>query len=69
MPTEVRNIGIGTASMCARISGMVAPFVGGPLVRDVVIRTVHYDDCFHRATFGDRSLLLCAGRWHWSVER
>ena len=32
VPTNVRNIGIGTASMCARIAGMAAPYVGGPLV-------------------------------------
>jgi hypothetical protein len=31
-PTSIRNIAFGTASMCARISGMAAPFVGGPLV-------------------------------------
>lgn len=32
-PTEVRNFGMGTASFWARISGMSAPFIGGPLVR------------------------------------
>ena len=31
-PTEVRQVGMGTASMLARISGMAAPYVGGPLV-------------------------------------
>ena len=32
-PTEVRNVGVGTASMCARISSMSSHYVGGPLVR------------------------------------
>ena len=32
-PTEVRNAGLGSASMSARISGIVAPYVGGSLVR------------------------------------
>jgi len=32
-PTEVRNVGVGTASMCARISSMASSYVGGPLVR------------------------------------
>ena len=31
-PTEVRTVGMGTSSMCARISGMAAPYIGGPLV-------------------------------------
>jgi len=31
-PTEVRNIAVGTAAMCARISSMAASYVGGPLV-------------------------------------
>lgn len=31
-PTEVRNIAMGSASLCARISGMFAPLMGGPLV-------------------------------------
>lgn len=31
-PTEARSIGMGTASMFARISSMAAPYVGGPLV-------------------------------------
>ncbi|ELT90484.1 hypothetical protein CAPTEDRAFT_108871, partial [Capitella teleta] len=30
-PTNIRNIAFGTASMFARISGMAAPFIGGPL--------------------------------------
>ena len=30
-PTEVRNIGIGLTSTCARVSGMMAPFIGPPL--------------------------------------
>lgn len=37
LPTEVRNGGIGFASMFARFSGMIAPFIGGPLVSDTVI--------------------------------
>ena len=32
LPTEVRSGGVGFASLCARISGMAAPFIGGPLV-------------------------------------
>ena len=31
-PTEVRNVGVGTASTFARISSMAAAYVGGPLV-------------------------------------
>jgi len=34
-PTEVRNVGLGTASMCARISSMASSYVGGPLVSPV----------------------------------
>ena len=36
-PTEVRNIGAGTALMCANISGMIAPYVGGPLVSGAIL--------------------------------
>ena len=32
MPTEVRNGALGIASVSARVSGMIAPFIGGPLV-------------------------------------
>jgi len=31
-PTEIRNVGVGTASMSARLSSMAASFAGGPLV-------------------------------------
>ena len=31
-PTEVRNWGMGTSSVCARISGMAAPYIGDALV-------------------------------------
>ena len=34
-PTEVRNVGMGTASMCARISSMASSYAGRPLVSDV----------------------------------
>ena len=31
-PTEVRHVGMGTASVCARIGGMIAPYMGPPMV-------------------------------------
>ena len=40
-PTSLRNIGIGSSSMCARISGMIAPFMGEPLVRMTSSCRVH----------------------------
>ena len=45
-PTPVRNVGIGSSSMCARIKGMIAPFMGDPLVRDSLIfkkKTLFYE--------------------------
>ena len=31
-PTEIRNAGMGAASLCARIGGILAPWLGAPLV-------------------------------------
>ena len=31
-PTEVRNWGLGISSVCARFSGMAAPYIGDALV-------------------------------------
>jgi len=33
--TQVRSVGLGTASVCARISSMASSYVGGPLVGQV----------------------------------
>ena len=31
-PTEVRHIGMGSSSMCARLGAMIAPYMGKPMV-------------------------------------
>lgn len=31
-PTIIRNMAVSYGSACARVGGMVAPYVGGPLV-------------------------------------
>ena len=31
-PTEVRSVGLSTATVCARISGILAAYCGGPMV-------------------------------------
>ena len=33
-PTTMRNLGLASASIIARIGGVIAPFFGGPLVRE-----------------------------------
>jgi hypothetical protein len=37
LPTEVRSAGLGFASVCARVSGMAAPFITGPLVLSLFV--------------------------------
>ena len=39
MPTELRNVGVGSSSTVSRIGGMASPYVGGPLVGFL---TCHY---------------------------
>ena len=41
-PTEVRSVGVGTASMCARVSSMAAAYVGGPLVSTIIHSSIEY---------------------------
>ena len=36
-PTEVRAAGLGASSMCARIAGLVGPYVGGLLVSSKIM--------------------------------
>ena len=47
-PTEVRNVGVGTAAMCGRISSMAASYVGGPLVSS--IRVLLHCCCLDKLT-------------------
>ena len=35
-PTSVRHIAVGSSSMMARIGGLVAPFMGEPLVSECI---------------------------------
>jgi len=44
-PTEVRSVGVGTASMCARVSSMAAAYVGGPLVSTIIHSSIEYARC------------------------
>ena len=48
-PTEVRNWGMGTSSVCARISGMAAPYVGDALVSKFLIYSFYSRCCRKRS--------------------
>jgi len=51
-PTEVRNVGLGTASMCARISSMASSYVGGPLVSAKLHSTNMLTTCWQLGNTG-----------------
>ena len=36
-PTEVRNVGVGTAIMGSHVTSMTAAYVGGPMVREFLL--------------------------------
>ena len=36
-PTEVRNVGVGTAIMGSHVTSMTAAYVGGPMVCDLLL--------------------------------
>lgn len=42
LPTEARNAGFGAVNLCSGLTGIVAPFVGGPLVSSQIF----YSDDF-----------------------
>jgi len=50
-PTEVRNVGVGTAIMGSHVTSMTAAYVGGPMVCDLMITYLHI-------------LLPRVGPWH-----
>lgn len=40
-PTEVRNVGVGTAIMGSHVTSMTAAYVGGPMVCDFILTYLH----------------------------
>ena len=40
-PTEVRHVGMGSASFCARVGGMIAPYMGPPMVCKIVYTFIY----------------------------
>ena len=45
-PTVVRNVGVGSGSVFARVGGVVAPYIG-QLVSIVVFIKRQFDSCSH----------------------
>ena len=45
-PTVVRNVGVGSGSVFARVGGVVAPYIG-QLVSIVVFIQRQFDSCSH----------------------
>ena len=45
-PTEVRNVGVGTAIMCSHVTSMTAAYVGGPMVRKLSLVCTEVLDTF-----------------------
>ena len=43
-PTEIRNAGMGMASTCARIGGILAPYMGAPLVSSKSFSVQRYSE-------------------------
>jgi len=39
-PTEVRNVGVGTAIMGSHVTSMTAAYVGGPMVCEFLLKLV-----------------------------
>ena len=41
-PTPIRHLAVGSSSMMSRVSGLIAPFMGEPLVREPLFHKKAY---------------------------